>query len=158
MIITQETRKAIYDQNCSKVFCNLMKIEHESLESPLRFVDNTQGVAFGGAAYEPRGFDFTPPAPGAEDAAATISIDDVDRTLARVFQTIEGGCAVLSICLIRADEPEVVIDGPYRYKVTGFRTISSTGKASLSLSRLMPLDANASGTKYTAMTFPGLFG
>ncbi|MBR5098370.1 MAG: DUF1833 family protein [Spirochaetales bacterium] len=158
MIITQETRKAIYDQNCSKVFCNIMKIEHDDLENPLRFIDNTQGIVFGGYEYEPRGFDFTPPAPQSEDAAANISIDDTDRVLARAFQSIGSGCAILSICLIRADDPDVVMDGPYRYKVTGFRKASATGQATLALSRLMPLDANASGTKYTAMTFPGLYG
>lgn len=158
MTITQETRKAIYDQNCSKVFCNILKIEHDSIGEPLRFADNNRKIVFGGFPYEPRGFDFTPPAPHSEDAAASISIDDVDRVLARFFQSIESGCAILSICLIRADEPDVVMDGPYRYSVTGFRKASASGQATLSLSRMMPLDANASGTRYTAASFPGLYG
>lgn len=158
MTITQEARKAVYNQNCSKVFCNILSIEHPSLDSPLRYIDNTQGVTSGDMVYEPRGFDFTPPSPDSEDDSATIAIDDVDRVLSKAFQTMERGCAETSVSMIRFDEPDVVIDGPYRYKVIGFTKSSASGQVRLSLSRLAPLDANASRAKYTASEFPGLYG
>lgn len=158
MNITQETRRAVYGQDCRKVFCNILRIDHAGLAAPLGFIDNTRGVTSGGMPYEPRGFDFTPPAPDSEDSSATIAIDDVDRVLARAFQTIEGGSAEVSVSMIRFDEPDITVDGPYRYKAIGFSKSSSSGQARISLSRLMPLDANASRVRYAPSTFPGLYG
>lgn len=157
-MMTDETKKALYAQDCAKVFCNAMSISHASFHDDMRFVDNTQALAIDGACYEARGFDFVPPAPSSDDASAEIRIDDTDRVLSQAFQQMPGGEALLSIGMVRADEPDIWVDGPYEYKVESFAKDSASGTAALSLSRLAPLDCEASGMRYTAAAFPGLFG
>ena len=154
MIIIKETKKAIYSTECKTVFCNVLILQHPDFEKDLRFIDNTEDIGL----YSARGFDFTPPAYGSVDEASTISIDDVDRTLANVFQGIGSEAATAQIGLIDTENPETMIDGPYRYKVVSFSKSSSDGKATLSLQRLAILDCKASAKTYSATVFPGLFG
>lgn len=154
MILTSETKAALYASECSRVFCNVLTIGHPDMETPLKFIDNDQDVS----DYNARGFDFTPPAPGAQDEGATVVIDDVDRLLAERFQTIGDEAATASIGLVDVDDPDSMVDGPYRYKVVSFSKSSADGRATLSLQRLASLDCNASRLVYDATAFPGLFG
>ena len=154
MIISRETKAAIYATECNKVFCNVLVLEHSDFEKTLKFVDNTEDIG----VYSARGFDFTPPAPGAQDEASTITIDDVDRVLAKAFQEIGNDAATAQVGLIDAQNPETMIDGPYKYKIESFSKSSSDGKVTLSLQRLATLDCNVSAKTYNATIFPGLFG
>lgn len=157
-MITINTKKALYAQDCNKVFCNALSLRNASFQDDLRFVDNTQALIIEGATYVARGFDFVPAAPSSDDASAEVSIDDVDRVLSQAFQQLPGGETRLSIGMVRADEPDIWVDGPYEYKVETFAKDSASGMATLSLSRLAPLDCSASVMRYTAAAFPGLFG
>ncbi len=154
MIITKETKQAIYSTECKTVFCNVLILQHPDFESDFNFIDNTEDIGL----YSARGFDFTPPTYGSVDEASTITIDDVDRTLAKAFQEIGNTAATAQVGLIDAQNPEILIDGPYRYKVISFSKSSSDGKATLSLQRLAILDCKASTKTYSATVFPGLFG
>ena len=154
MILTSETKAALYASECTRVFCNVLTIEHPDLGSPLKFIDNDQDVS----QWHARGFDFTPPAPGAQDEGATVAIDDVDRLLAERFQTMGDEAATASIGLVDVQDPDSMVDGPYRYKVVSFSKSSADGRATLSLQRLASLDCNASRLVYDATSFPGLFG
>lgn len=154
MMIANETKAALYASECSRVFCNVLTIEHPDFGSALKFIDNDQDVA----DYHARGFDFTPPAPGAQDEGSTVVIDDVDRFLAERFQTIGDEAATASIGLVDVQAPDSMVDGPYRYKVVSFSKSSADGRATLSLQRLASLDCNASRLVYDATSFPGLFG
>ena len=154
MIITKETKQAIYSTECKTVFCNVLILQHPDFEKDLRFIDNTEDIGL----YSARGFDFTPPAHGSVDEASTISIDDVDRTLANVFQEIGSEAVTAQVGLIDTENPETLIDGPYRYKVVSFSKSSSDGKATLSLQRLAILDCQASAKTYSATVYPGLIG
>ncbi len=154
MIITKETKQAIYSTECKTVFCNVLILQHPDFEKDLKFIDNTEDIGL----YSARGFDFTPPTYGSVDEASTITIDDVDRVLAKAFQEIGNDAATAQVGLIDTENPEIMIDGPYKYKVVSFSKSSSDGKVTLSLQRLAILDCKASAKTYSATVFPGLFG
>lgn len=153
---TDEETRALLALSCDRVFCNALELTFPGSGDVLRFIDNTEDLG----GWSARGFDLTPPAPGAEDGAATVSIDDSDALLAEAFQAAqpdEGIGAAISLVDATGSEPEVC-EGPYLYKVKGFSKSSATGVVQLELERLAGLDAYASRSRYSAQDFPGLYG
>lgn len=154
-MITHATKKELLAQETGEVFCNLIILSHPDWAAPLRYVDDTQDITIDGVAYVAKGFDFNPPDADAEDAAATVTIEDVDRQITARLQAVEDPPEITLACIRRGD-PSTPIDGPYAYDLSGL-TAGTRGTVKLSLVRRSLLSYNASPSSYTNVNFPGLF-
>lgn len=82
MSMSSNAVAAVLAQETSEVFLTLAEIIHDTLQEPLRFVDNTQNVTHNGATYQAVAFRFTPPtSTGENDTPAKLAIDNVDRVI-----------------------------------------------------------------------------
>ncbi len=82
MSMSSNAVAAVLAQETSEVFLTLAEITHDTLQEPLRFVDNTQNVTHNGATYQAVAFRFTPPtSTGENDTPAKLAIDNVDRVI-----------------------------------------------------------------------------
>ncbi len=81
-IISLSARRAMFAQSSSGVFPILIKIEHASLPEPLRFVNNTEDLSYGGYVYHACPFRFDPPDETEDKITnARITIDAIDQTI-----------------------------------------------------------------------------
>lgn len=153
-MITTSTKQAILAPSTDKVFCNVLKIIGTGFE--FRFIDNNEQVAINGEVFLPKGFDYTPADPQADDATSSVKIEDVDRQIIQALQeTLEP--VSVSVGLIQFDVPDTYLENPVEFKLD---LVSAPGDGSvvLELAKQGFLGYSASSLSYDATNFPGLFG
>jgi len=146
---------SINAQEAEEIFLETIVIEHENLEAPLRFVNNTQDLMIGAHLYLAAGFTYTPPQQG-DGAARTarLSICNVDRAIMPTIRALTTS-PTLTIALIRASDPEDTELGPFTFVLSSVpydaRTISGELIDDIGGSLSCPV------VRYNQQDFPGLY-
>lgn len=148
-------RAAAYAQETDQVFLVLVKIEHSSLNPPIRIVNNSTNITSGGEEYI--GFPFEIELPDdTEDAPSRMSISfcNVDRQVVQAIRSLSGP-PTITVSVVLASSPNTVEAGPYTM------TLREADYDALRVSgHLLPEDFLHETYPKDAMTpsnFPGLF-
>lgn len=122
--------QAMLAQQTGEVFLVCLKISHDDLASPLRFVNNTEPVTRSDGEYLPAAFEFRLPNDSEDNVpTAEISIDNVDRQIIEAIRGLKKA-PQLEVNIVLASSPNTVEVGPVEFKLKQFRydaqTISGT--------------------------------
>ena len=153
-MITTTNKQEILALSTDKIFCNVLKIIGTNFA--FRFVDNNQPIVIGGEAFLPKGFDYTPANPHADDATSNVKIEDVDRQIIQALQETLDPVEV-SVGLIQFDVPDTYLESPVEFKLDS-ASAPGDGSVVLELAKQGFLGYLASSLSYDATNFPGLFG
>ena len=105
---------AIMARECDKVFVPLMRISHPSITTQ-RICGDTAPCVRADGTYTPFPFEFILPQDDDNDLPrAAVKIDNVDREILKVLQSLTGR-ATITFMLVIADTPEVVEYGPVEF-------------------------------------------
>ncbi|WP_337054106.1 DUF1833 family protein [Pseudoxanthomonas sp. USHLN014] len=110
--------RAVLSAETEEVFLACLSITHPAIDT-IRIVNNTETVMRLAGEFTPYPFQSTLPTDN-EDApgTVTITIDNVDREVARLIRNLEGiPAAVLEVVL--ASSPDVVEVGPFDFDIVG---------------------------------------
>ncbi len=123
-IISHDALTAMLAQSTSEVFIELLTVDHESLDEPLRFCNNGVAIVSNGNAFYPAAFKAELPA-DAEDREpkATLTISNVDQTVVAAVRGLSGRPS-FTIAVISASEPDI-----YEFAPHAFDVISVQGSA-----------------------------
>lgn len=148
---------AVGAQQTSEVFLFVLDISltiDDVLEHHY-FVNNTRQIIRKGTTYLPLAFRITLPAEGDEIAAATITIDAVDRQIIEVMRKAED-IPEVSFSLILASTPDADAEaGPFNFQLKKVSYNSMSLKAELSTGN--HLDGAFPRVIKTPYYFPALF-
>lgn len=148
---------AVGAQQTSEVFLFVLDISltiDDTLEH-YYFVNNTQQIIRKGTTYLPLAFRITLPAEGDEIAAATITIDAVDRQIIEVMRKAED-IPEVSFSLILASAPDSDPEaGPFNFQLKKVSYNSMSLQAELSTGN--HLDGAFPRVIKTPYYFPALF-
>lgn len=148
---------AVGAQQTSEVFLFLLDISLtiDDVLEHYYFVNNTQQIIRKGTTYLPLAFRITLPAEGDEIAAATITIDAVDRQIIEVMRKAEDVPEV-SFSLILASTPDADAEaGPFNFQLKKVNYNSMSLQAELSTGN--HLDGAFPRVIKTPYYFPALF-
>lgn len=115
-MLSPAASRAILSQSTDEVFLACLSISHPAIDT-IRIVNNTETVMRLAGEFTPYPFQATIPSDN-EDAPSpiTITIDGVDREVARLIRNLEGiPKAVLEVVL--ASSPDVVELGPFDFDI-----------------------------------------
>jgi hypothetical protein len=147
------TKAALFAQETGSAFWYLLELSHASLATPLRFCTNNEKIARLGEDWFPTWFEITLPAETSEQQTkATITIENIDRTLVDALQTLDGPLDV-KIYITPSHDTSTI--GPFRFKWRETDWDAQSIKGSLEpndlLNELWPKD------EFIPSKFPGLF-
>lgn len=157
--LTQAIRRQLYKQQSSVVLPILLDIDHASLSAPIRVVNNTEALTYGGNTYSPYAFRFDPP-DETEDAIsnARLTIDATDQTLIATIRSLSTSPTITGRAMFYYDESGTVEFEPiatWEFSLRNVQYDVSTISGELVYEdRLM----NQMGpVEMTPQTFPGIF-
>ena len=148
---------AVGAQQTSEVFLFLLDISLtiDGILEHYYFVNNTQKIIRKGTTYLPLAFRITLPAEGDEIAAATITIDVVDRQIIEAMRKAED-IPEVSFSLILASTPDADAEaGPFNFQLKKVSYNSMSLQAELSTGN--HLDGAFPRVIKTPYYFPALF-
>lgn len=108
MSMSSNAVAAVLAQETDEVFLCLAEITHETLQEPLRFVNNTQNVTHNGETYQAVSFKLTPAtSTGENDTPARLAIDNVDRGIMELLIPIRDPLTI-TFKVVLASSPDTV--------------------------------------------------
>lgn len=148
-------RRAVFMQQTREVLLSLATIEHSSLASPIRLVDNLTNITSRGNVYTACGFGLLPPQETAERLpTSSMWVDNVDRSLTAAIRSITT-TAQVTLELILASSPDTVEAGPFVYLVEQIDITAETITGRLGYEDF--LNEKIPAGRITPLTFPGAF-
>lgn len=138
----------------AEVWLELITIDHASLSTPLRYVNNNAAITSNGHVYEAWPFKLTRPGEDAENpTSATLKIGNVDQRLMAAMRSISGA-PTCAIQVVLASQPNTV-----EMEVAGLRLRSVSHDAQWLTFTLSPEEIwqEPVATTLTPQMFPGLF-
>jgi hypothetical protein len=144
-----------FKQEGGEVYLVLLEINHASLGTPIRVVNNYADVTSNGNTYS--AFPFTINLPSDTDEGSTdvsIAIDNIDRTVVDAVRTVTGPPTV-TISVILASAPNSIEAGPYvmTLRNASYDSMTVTGTIAVEdmLNEPYPIDT------LTPALFPNMF-
>jgi hypothetical protein len=138
----------------STVFLTLLEIDHSSLTTPIRVVNNNENIISNGDTYYASAFMFTPPSQNDGDITpAKLDIDNVDRTIVEAVRTIDSP-ATITASMVLSSDLDYVEWGPIEMSLIQV-TYNKEG-VSGSIGFLQYLQYNVSSVVMDNSKFPGL--
>lgn len=148
------SRKALYDQQTSKVFVDVARVAWDG-GGELRLVNDMTDLTVDGQVYSACGMSASES--GADgDRTATLAFAGVTGAYAALMRTARNITVTLST--VRRDAPGVCVAGPNEYSVRTASIDSAQGVMRLDLDMVGGADFYASRLKYTNRLFPCLEG
>ena len=153
---------AILAQQTGVVVLNLIDIDHEDLDTPIRIVNNTEDVLSGGNLYTAVGFDVVPPDNReGTPRGARLRIDNTSQWFTPTLRSLQGQFEVTIKVAIPSDEaasPPVFDSVEIEYmpmQLVGIQADDSTVEGTLSYENLN--NQPFPGDTFSPFEFPGLF-
>jgi hypothetical protein len=112
-VLSTNFKTDAFKQEGSEVYLVLVEINHSSLTTPIRVVNNYADVTSNGNLYS--AFPFSINLPNDSDEGnldVTLVIDNIDRTVVDAVRSITGPPTV-TISVILASAPNTIEAGPY---------------------------------------------
>lgn len=155
MSLSSNAVAAVLAQETGEVFLTLAEITHETLDQPMRFVDNTENIVHNGETYYAVAFKFTPPtSTGENDTPARLAIDNVDRAIMERIIPISTPLKI-SFKIVLASSLDTV---EWESGELILRDISANvQQVSGALYDVFLADRTLPGIYFTPFDFPGLF-
>lgn len=156
MTVSATFKAAVLAQETDEVPLVLLTIDHDSLDAPLRFVNNPVDIESNGETYTAFPFEFQlPPASPDSLPFAQLTIDNVDRQIVEAVRSIPTAPTV-SAAVILASDPDT-IEAPlpefYLFNIQ-YDQLTVTGTLVVSTLDDEPFPA----WSFMPSFFPGLFG
>lgn len=155
MSLSAHAVAAVLAQETGEVFLVLAEITHNTLQSPLRFVDNTQNVTHNGETYQAVSFKYIQAtSTGENDTPGRLIVDNVDRAVAEIVKTIPDPL-IINFKVVLASSPDTV-----EWESGGLilRDIKvNVMQVSGALYDVFLADRALPGLSFTPFVFPGLF-
>lgn len=153
--LSSTLRSAVYNQETGEVFLILLEIDHDDLDDPLRFVDNTEDVTSNGDTYTAYPFLIDIPADDSDRLPSVqLSIDNIDRSILEALRGIDSPPTV-NLSVILNSDPDTVELGPLEFTLKNieYNAFVITGELSYEdiLSEGFPKDS------FSPENFPGLY-
>ncbi|WP_372382122.1 DUF1833 family protein [Xanthomonas sp. NCPPB 1068] len=110
--------RAILAADTDEVFLQCLTINHPDIET-IRIVHNTDAVMRAVGQYVPYPFTADLPEDSEEaPSSITISIDNIDREVARLIRNLSG-IPTCTLEVVMASSPDVVEIGPFDFSILG---------------------------------------
>lgn len=162
--LSETALSALHAEQTGTPFLVLAILEHDDLNSPLRFVDNGEDIMHDGDLYTAVGFEFRGPRESDQGfGMAEMVMANVDQWLTPTIRSLSGSVTV-TVKIVTADSAGLAADPPeFEYAEQEFQpfevkqiTLDETQvRAELAynsaLNRKFPADT------FNAWDFPGLF-
>ena len=148
-------KTVIYKQQTGETFLFLLEIDHDDLDTPLRFVNNTENVTSDSNVYTAFPFEISLPS-DREDQLPTVvlAIDNIDRTLVETIRDITSP-PTASVSVIMASDPDTIEAGPYDFTIKDANYTAEVVTSNLAFEDI--LNEAYPGDSFTPNHFPALF-
>lgn len=152
--VSSTTREQIQSPNMTKVALVLLTIDHPSLGSPIRVVNNNESITNSEGTFIATAFDFSPPTQEeGKNNSATLTIDNVDRVIVQTIRSLDSAPTVTAK-IVMADTPDVTEVGPWEFELRNVNY--DLQKVSGSLTYQTYMRDLVSTIRYTSDLFPAL--
>lgn len=148
-------RAAAFASETKEVFLFLLTLSHDSMDEPIRIVNDQNDLISGGYTYVMFPFEIVLPSQQEDQAPmAQIKIDNVDRRIVRAVRSIDGPIdAMLQIVLAsQPDTVEWLYEG-FQLRSVSYDAIYVEGELRLEEILVEPFPKDL----FTPGSFPGLF-
>ena len=153
--ISPEAIAAMMAPQTDKCVLILLTIEHDSLDVPLRYVNNRTIIIRNDETFLPRAFQLVPPEDNPDTLGkATLVLDNADRALTPALRGL-GTKPVVTANIVLADDPDETLAGPFEFEMTNAQFTSAQITASLAYQDI--LNEPWPGDTMTPARFPGIY-
>lgn len=154
--VSATATRAMFAQETDNAFLCLLKLSHSLWAEDFHFVNDRQNHTDGGLqewiAYP---FDITLPDDREDEiAAATLTIDNVDRQIVEAVRQISSPVSV-TFWIVLSSDIDDVIAGPFEFSLNSVSWNSLTVSGSLEFEPI--LNIRYPQHRFTPVTAPGLF-
>lgn len=148
MSLSDTALRASIAQQTSEVFLVFATFTHESLDEPIRVVNNNEPIVRSDGTYWPWPFDIEWPE-NADDSnyTATLTMDNIDTIITRKLDALQGEPPLCTMFEALASSPNNIEFGPIELELQG----SSYNQSTMSLSLGIKLDV--SNTQYPRRSY-----
>ena len=148
-------KTAIYKQQTGETFLLLLEIDHDDLDTPLRFVNNTEDVTSNSDTYTAFPFELNLPSDREDQLpTVTLAIDNIDRTIIDTVRDISSP-PTASVSVIMASDPDTVEAGPYDFTIKNVNYTAEVVTCELAFEDI--LNEAFPGDSFTPNYFTSLF-
>ena len=145
----------LYKQQTGESFLFLLEIDHDDLDTPLRFVNNTENVTSNSDVYTAFPFEVSLPSDREDQLpSVTLTIDNIDRTIVETVRELTGPPTV-DVSVIMASDPDTVEAGPYSFTIKDANYTAEVVTFTLTFEDI--LNEAFPGDSFTPNYFPALF-
>ena len=149
------TRRKLYQQESDLCIITLLEFTSNELSNPIYLCDNNESVTHNSNVYQPYAFTFIlPPEEDSNAKTASLTIDNVDRTLTIAFRSIRQPLN-LKTKYVDVTNPNVVEIGPFDFTLKDVEYNLET--ITLSLEYLNYIQKPAGTLRFSNLVFPGLY-
>lgn len=150
-------REIAYAESSGDGELEVITIDHDALEEPLRFVRNPVSVVHGGQTYEPFEFKIKAPQLNVDGSVvqSTLSIDAVDLRMILALRSIATPASLVHT-IVLASDPNTITNGPWRYEITGEQSYDAF-RLELQLTFEPVLEEQCPWKRLSPSRAPGLF-
>lgn len=148
-------RAAAYAQETTEVFLFLLTLEHESLQEPIRVVNDTSDLISGGYTYQAFPFEIVLPAQHEDQIpVGQLKIDNVNRRIVQAVRSISGPIDA-TIQIVLASQPDTVewVYEGFKIRSVSYDALFVEGELRLEEILVEPFPKDL----FTPALFPGLF-
>lgn len=148
-------KTATNKQQTGEAFLLLLEINHDDLDTPLRFVNNTEDVTSNSDVYTAFPFEISLPSDREDQLpTVTLAIDNIDRTLVSTIRDITSP-PTASVSVIMASDPDTIEAGPYDFTIKDASYTAEVVTSSLAFEDI--LNEAFPGDSFTPNHFTSLF-
>jgi hypothetical protein len=153
--VSNTFKTAIYTQDTSELFLFLLEIDHADLDTPLRFVNNTEDVTSDSNVYTAFPFMINLPADKEDQLPrVTLAIDNIDQTIVQTLRELSSP-ATVSVSLILHRDPDTIEAGPFEFTMKNATYTAEVVTCELAYEDI--LNEAFPGDSFTPNHFTGLF-
>ena len=147
--------ESVYAQNTDEVFVCLVKMEHSSWPSSVRFVSDVVALTHNLEVYDP--YPFNMQLPDDEDEGLPILKWVSDNTTSDTVALLRSTTGSISVTVswVLVSEPEIVQAGPFDVELNGVEYDMQTIQGALTIEPV--LDDSYGHMNMTPANAPGLF-
>lgn len=151
--------RALLHSETSGFFPLLLELDHDSLSSPIRIVNNNANLTFGGNVYTAFPFRFDFPDETEEGMAnARLTVCNVDRTMVEIIRNLPGRPTVTAVAAFYFDEGSPVFEQVAAWEFVLANVTYDKSIVSGELIYEDRLGINVPAHHMTPFLFPGITG
>ena len=153
--VSNTFKTAVYKQETSEIFLFLLEIDHDDLDTPLRFVDNTEDVTSNSDVYTAFPFSINLPSDREDQLpSVTLAIDNIDQTIVQTIRELDSPPTV-SLSVILNSDPDTIEAGPVEFTMKNATYTADVVTCGLAYEDI--LNEGFPGDSFTPNYFTGLF-